>query len=411
MKNQSTTGALNGIRIIDLTSVVMGPLATQALADLGADVIKVEPPGGDVTRYLGPGNDKLLGSHFLHLNRNKRSVVLNLKDHGGREALLKLAETADVLVFNIRPAAMERLGLDYESVRARNPRLIYVGLVGFGRHGRYANTPAFDDSIQALSGMAHALGEYTGTGPQYVPYTVADRSVGLYAFGVISAALIGRERTNRGQSIEIPMLETMAWLVMGEHLAGHTFDPPQGAYGYQRLLTPFRRPYRTKDGWMGCTVYTDDHWRKFLELIGHPRLFEDDPRIYNIASRTANIDSLYEMIENALTTRETAEWIKELTERGIPAFVVHDFSDVADDDHLDDVGFFQSHEHPVLGSITQLSCPSEWSDSSTDVRMLPPTLGEHSQEVLHELGISDYEISQLTSSEYTSASETEGNDG
>ena len=253
-------GPLDGVRVLDLTTVFMGPSCTQLLGDLGADVIKIEAPHGDSTRAIGPCGELGLGPLFLGLNRNKRSVVLDLKTPEGVEALLRLAREADVFTTNVRPAAMRRLGLGYERLAAENPRLIYASMVGFSQRGPYAAKAAFDDMIQAATGLAAAVGQGSGGVPRYLPITIADRSVGLYAFGVICAALHARHRTGVGQSIDIPMFETMIPYVLGDYLYGHLRAEP-GDFGYPCLMTPNRRPYKTQDGYVCCLIYVDRHGR------------------------------------------------------------------------------------------------------------------------------------------------------
>ena len=344
-------GPLSGVRVIDVTAVLMGPSATQMLGDLGADVIKVESPQGDSTRKIGPMGDKKLGPLFLNLNRNKRSVVLDLKQPQGRAALIELAEGADVLAYNVRPQAMQRLGLGYEALAAVNPRLIYAGMFGFSQRGRYAPQAAFDDLIQAACGLPLAVAEGTGGIPRYVPVTIADRSVGLYAFGVICAALYAREQTGRGQRVDIPMFETMVPYVLGDHMFGQTYLPPQGGFGYPRLLSPERRPYQTKDGFVCCLIYHDHHWRAFLEAIGKSEMLETDPRLANITTRTAHITELYAMVGDEMRKRTTAEWAELLREADIPVFPAHTFDSLMEDEHLKDIGFFGEMEHPGAGRI------------------------------------------------------------
>ena len=391
-------GPLSGVRVIDVTAVLMGPSATQMLGDLGADVIKVESPQGDSTRRIGPMGDKQLGPLFLNLNRNKRSIVLDLKQPQGRAALIKLAESADVLAYNVRPQAMQRLGLGYAELAAVNPKLIYAGMFGFSQRGRYAPQAAFDDLIQAACGLPLVVAEGTGGIPRYVPLTIADRSVGLYAFGVICAALYARERTGRGQRVDIPMFETMVPYVLGDHMFGQTYLPPQGGFGYPRLLSPERRPYETKDGFVCCLIYHDHHWRAFLNAIGKPELFDTDPRLADLTTRTQYITELYAMVADEMRKRTTAEWAELLREADIPVFPAHSFETLMQDPHLSDIGFFGEMEHPGAGRIRTMAVPSEWSDTAPDTLAPAPRLGEHSAEILHEIGLSEAEIAAMAAS-------------
>lgn len=398
MKKDQTTGPLAGVKVVDITSVFMGPSATQMLADLGADVIKVEAPGGDSTRGIGPCGDEKLGPLFLGLNRNKRSIVLDLKAPEGREALLSLVRDADVLAYNVRPQAMQRLGLDYESLSAINPRLVYVGMFGFSQRGRYAPQAAFDDLIQAATGLPLAVSLGSGDSPRYLPITIADRSVGLYAFGVICAALYARMSTGKGQRVDVPMFETMVPYVMGDHLYGETFVPPKGGFGYPRLLSPERRPYQTKDGHVCCLIYHDHHWRAFLEVIGKPEVYDTDPRYANINTRTANITELYAMVSDEMAKRTTEEWRTLLKDADVPVFPMHTFESLLDDPHLQDIGFFSESDHPAVGRIREMAVPSEWHGTPPTSRRHAPSLGEHSREVLREAGYDDDAIDTLFAS-------------
>ena len=295
-------GALNGLRVLDLTSVLMGPFATQLMADMGADVVKIESPAGDTVRGIGPMRHEGMGSIFLHVNRNKRSLVLDLKKPEGLAAFFKLVETADVVVYNIRPQAMQRLGIDYERLKAINPRIIYAGLYGYSEKGPYAGKPAYDDLIQGAAAVPSLMSLASGGEPRYVPLTLADRTVGLMASNAILAAVIARHQTGVGQAVEVPMFETMAQYVLGEHMAGATFEPPLGETGYPRLLVQERRPYPTSDGHLCVLIYTDRHWEKFLGLIGQGQLFEQDPRFASIGARTRHINELYSMVAQAMAT-------------------------------------------------------------------------------------------------------------
>lgn len=386
---------LEGLKIVEMATYIAAPGAGGIMADWGADVIKVEAPGGDSTRSIGPCGDIGLGPLFMGLNRNKRSLVLDLKQPAGVAALLRLARDADVLATNVRPAAMRRLGLGYEALAAANPRLIYASMVGFSQRGPYAGKAAFDDLIQAATGLAAAVGQGAGGEPRYLPITIADRSVGLYAFGVISAALYARERTGRGQSVDIPMFETMIPYVLGDHLYGHTFDPPQGGFGYPRLLSPQRRPYRTRDGYVCCLIYTDRHWEIFLNAIGKGEWLKTDPRFVDIRTRTQAIDSLYQLVADELAQRSTAEWRALLPEAEILVFPMHTFDSLLRDEHLQATGFFEHTEHPVVGKILETAVPSEWSGTPPTRRTPVPRLGEHTAEVLREAGFADAEIQAL----------------
>ncbi len=285
------SGPLAGVRIIDMTAVILGPYATQILGDLGADVIKVEPPKGDVVRWNGPSRSPGMGPVFLHLNRSKRSVVPDLKQSADRDALLKLLTTADVLMYNIRPKSMAKLGLTYEDVARVNPRIIYCGAYGYGEDGPYAGKPAYDDLIQGAAALP-ALEAKLGGEPRYLPTAIADRTVGLTAAYAMLAALFHRERTGRGQSVEIPMFEVMAESTLSTHMYGLTFEPPLGPAGYHRLLTPERRPYKTKDGYVCALPYNDRQWQRFFEIIDRTDL-KTDPRFTNMSMRTKNIQELY----------------------------------------------------------------------------------------------------------------------
>lgn len=392
---RAPSGPLAGVRVLDLTTVFMGPSATQMLGDLGADVIKVESPEGDVVRGIGPQGKAKMGPLFLAMNRNKRSIALDLKATEGRAALIDLVRGADVLAYNVRPQAMARLGLDYDTLAAVNPRLIYAGMFGFSQRGRYAASAAFDDLIQAACALPQAMALSSGDIPRYLPITIADRCVGLYAFGVIAAALYGRERSGRGQRVDIPMFETMVPQVLGDHLYGQTFIPAQGGFGYPRLLAPQRRPYATRDGHVCCLIYTDLQWRAFLTALGQGALFDTDPRFATITERTRHIDTLYTMVSDAIAVRSTAELQALLKDSDIPVFPMHTFDTLLTDAHLDDIGFFSTMEHPDLGTIRQMAVPSEWSATPPGEATPPPRLGQHSRAVLREIGYDAARIEAL----------------
>jgi crotonobetainyl-CoA:carnitine CoA-transferase CaiB-like acyl-CoA transferase len=396
------TGPLAGVRIIDLTTVLMGPFATQILGDYGADVIKVEPPGGgDGVREVGPRRNAGMAAIFLHANRSKRSVVLDLKQAAGREALLRLAAGADVLVYNVRPQAMARLGLRYEDIAAVNPRIIYVGAYGYSQRGPYAAKPAYDDLIQGAVGLP-ALALQAGSDvPRYAPSPLADRICGLATVNAVTAALYWRERTGEGQSIEVPMFETMAQFTLSDHLCGRSFDPPVGPSGYARVLDPNRRPYATSDGYLCVLLYNDKQWQTFFRLIGREEVMQD-PRFATIAARTEHIDELYRLQAEVMATRSTAEWSRLLEAADIPVMPMHTIDSLMEDPHLRAVGFLEPVDHPTQGRLLQIGVPSTWSRSQPRVTRHAPLAGEQGREVLAQAGYSEEEIDALVRAGVTS---------
>ena len=390
-------GPLDGVRILDLTTVVMGPYATQILADLGADVIKLEPPEGDVMRHNAPMRSKGMGHIFLNANRNKRSVVLDLKRDAGRSACLAITRGADVLVYNIRPQAMARLKLSYEDVRAVNPRLLYVGAFGYSQRGPYAAKAAYDDLIQGATGLPWLLKEAGAESPRYVPATLADRSVGLHIVNAVCAALYWREKSGRGQRVDVPMFESLLQTVMGEHMGGYTFLPQMGAPGYARMLSKERRPYETKDGYVCVLVYNDKQWRAFFDLIGRPELI-NDPRFASQEARSRDFEGAYALVAAEMKKRGTAEWIAAMEAVDIPVQRMNSLADIVEDPHLAAIGYFRPVEHPSEGRIRSMAVPSEWSDSAPEYRRHAPRLGEHTREVLREAGLADADIERMIAS-------------
>ena len=386
------SGPLKGVRIVDMTTVLMGPYATQILGDMGADVVKVEPPQGDGSRKIGPMRNPGMGALFMHINRSKRSIALDLKSEQGHEALLRLIATADVLIYNVRPLAMARLGLAYEDVAKVNPRIVYVGAYGFGQGGPYASKPAYDDLIQGAVGLPMLAMRADGDRPRYVPCTIADRGVGLNLVNTVVAALYHREKTGEGQSIGVPMFETMVQFVLGDHLGGLSFEPPIGGSGYERLLSKERRPYATLDSYVCAVIYTDKHWYDFFALAGQASLVQNDPRFADLQSRLRHVDELYIMVAEIIITRTTAEWLIMLEAIDVPVMPVHTVESLLEDPHLKAVGFFQLVEHESEGCLRSMAVPSTWSKSQPSASRLAARLGQHNAEILAELGYSTDEI-------------------
>ncbi len=344
---------LDGVRVVDVSNMLMAPYATQILGDMGAEVVKVESPGGDPVRGIGPMRNPGMGAIFLNVNRSKRSLVLDLKHPDGHAAVLELIRGADVLVFNVRPQAMERLGLGYEAIRAVNPGIVYAGLFGYGQTGPYAAKPAFDDLIQGAVSVPWLSHMADGGEPRYAPTAIVDRGVALWAVGQITAALYCRARTGQGQKIEIPMFEMMASFVLGDHLAGHAFEPPLGALGYPRMLNPDRRPYRTLDGFVCVMIYTDGHWRSFFRALGREAEFDRDARYASMTARTQNIVALYRELAELLATRTTAEWLALFERADVPAMPLHTPETLVQDPHLQASGFLLVRGAPERGAAAR----------------------------------------------------------
>ncbi|MEZ5849398.1 MAG: CoA transferase [Hyphomicrobiaceae bacterium] len=387
-------GPLSGVRVIDQTAVVVGPICTRTLADQGADVIKIEPPSGDLLRTMARGaRNPGMSGKFLHFNRNKRSVCLDIKHRGAMAALRTLIAGADVFVSNVRPGALARAGLDYQSLSALNPRLIHCSILAFGRGGRYFDKPAYDPIIQSLSGVAGTFERAIGE-PRFVPMVMTDHVTGLIAAQAIGFALYRREKTGRGEAIDVPMLENMASFVMSEHMAGATFDPPAGPTGDNRLVSPDYRPLATKDGYITVAPNTNAQAFAFFDVIGRPEL-KDDPRLSNAAVRSANADFYFEVRAAGLKQRTTAEWLAIFEELAVPAARYNTIDDVMDDPHLADVGFFEMEDHPSEGRIRRTRLPNTFHGGMRTDPLPAPRLGAHTRQVLGEAGMGAAEIDAL----------------
>ncbi|MCW5746828.1 MAG: CoA transferase [Alphaproteobacteria bacterium] len=389
-------GPLAGVRILDCTTVVLGPWAAQQLGDLGADIIKIEPPEGDTTRQLGPRRNKDMAAFFLGCNRNKRSIVLDLKNDAGRAALFRLAETADVLMHNYRPEPAARLGVPYEAFQKINPRLIYLATYGYRAAGPMGAKAAYDDIIQAGSGLAMLQTVVAGA-PRFLPTIVADKTSSNGVVSAVLAALYERERSGKGQSIEVPMFETLVSFVMVEHLYGETFMPAVEGAGYRRLLNKERRPYPSKDGFFALLPYTDQHWREFCQLIGRDDIMAD-ARFKSLATRLTNIEVVYATLAEICATRTNAEWNALLKNSNVPHGPVNSLEDLLVDPQLQATGFWQEVEHPTEGKLRMPGIPPTFSRTPGDIRRLQPNLGEHSVEILGEAGFSAAEIDGLLKS-------------
>lgn len=374
-------GALEGIRVLDMTAVGMGPMATQLLGDFGADVIKVESGDGDVFRHVTPQRHHGMSHAFLNFNRNKRSVVMDLKTAAGRDQLLEVLATCDAFVSNMRAPALRRLGLDSDSLLQRFPKLVHCSCYGYSEKGPYAGRAAVDDTIQAACGLAWLQGDAGGRAPEYVKTVVADKVVGLYVANAINAALFARERTGLGQAIEVPMFECMVAFLSLEHLGGRTFVPDEGPAGYARLLNEFRRPFRTKDGYIAVVPYTDAQWQRFFALAGDPHMATDE-RYRTLSARSRHFPQLYQYLENVLATKATADWLTLLEQADMPFAPVNSIDDLLQDPHLAATGFWRDVEHPTEGRLRQADLPIHFSRTPVSVRRHAPTLGEHNQELL-----------------------------
>ena len=388
-------GPLDGVRVVELASVVLGPYACQMLGDLGADVIKIEPLMGDTNRNLGPyRNTETMRSMYLGCNRNKRSVALNLKSESGRMAALEIIKSADVVIHNFRPGAIQRLGMDYKKVKAVNPEVIYCATYGYSKRGPYGEKGALDDSIQAASGIAILQSKVEGE-PRSLPTVIADKTTAQNVVQAVLAALFHKERTGEGQEIEVPMFESMVSFVMVEHLWGQSFEPPIGPAGYVRLMAKHRRPYKTKDGkYLALLPYWDNHWKTFCELAGRPELIED-PRFINMGARLENINESYRITGEIIGERTRQQWLDLLGDTNVPMMVVNSLDELIDDPQLVASGFWEEADHPTEGRLRMGRSPLNFSKTPASIRRLPPQLGEHSVEVLREAGLSQESIDAL----------------
>jgi crotonobetainyl-CoA:carnitine CoA-transferase CaiB-like acyl-CoA transferase len=377
-------GPLGGVRVVDLTNVIMGPFATHILADMGADVIKIESPEGDLFRNYKPVRSPGMSGNFLHLNRNKRSVVLDLKLPADRTALDALLATADVFVHALRPKAIAKLGYGYDHVRSLKNDIIYCGAYGFGADGPYGDKAAYDDLIQAGAGLA-ALGARMSGEPRYLPTVICDKLAGQAIANAILAALFQHGRTGEGQQIEVPMFETTIEFVAVEHMLGFTFEPPLGPTGFTRLLSPGRKPYRTADGYACILPYSDRNWQDLYTFTGRTE-HADDPRYNRLAERVLHIDVLYALLEEEAAKRTTAEWVAFCDEVSIPCMPVLSLEELVDDEHVRAVGLFSSAEHPSEGRYRAIRSPVTFSSRPFAIRRHAPRLGEHTSELLAELG-------------------------
>ena len=384
---------LLGVKVLDLTTVVFGPYTTQILGDFGADVIKIEAPAGDSMRHIGPFRNEGMSSIFLGSNRNKRSLVLNLKTEKGQEALWRLVEVSDMFVHNIRPQKIRALGFGPETVCQRNSKIIYGGLHGYREAGPYGGKPAYDDIIQCISGLAGIFAERDGS-PAMVPSIIADKTAALMAANGLISAYVKRLRTGKGSYVECSMFEALASFNLVEHQSGETFSPPMDKIGYGRVLSKYRRPHRTKNGFIAVLPYTDKHWSDFWAVVNSPDCASDQ-RFSSMARRSENIDILYEKLAELLIARDTEEWLHLLTKADIPASPVNRLADLKSDGHLHDIGFFREYEHPSEGLLTAPDTPYQFDGESLPIREHQPQLGEHSRQILSEIGFSEEEIAEI----------------
>jgi crotonobetainyl-CoA:carnitine CoA-transferase CaiB-like acyl-CoA transferase len=384
---------LNGIRIVDLTTIVLGPYATQLLGDMGADVIKVEPPGGDLFRTVRPGRGPDMGAGFLNCNRNKRSIALDLTLPEGRRALHAILKTADVLVHNMRPSSASKLGVAYADAVAVKPDIVYCFAPGFGQQGPYAGSPAYDDTIQAASGLAAVNANSEGA-PRFLPNIVGDKVGGLHLALAVLMGIIGRMRTGRGCCIEAPMFESVVSFLMLEQLSGHTFRPPIGGVGYERLQSPNRKPHRTKDGYIAVLPYNTEHWTSFLQLVGRPEMARLDI-VRDPVARSRNVDMLYQVVAEAMPARSTSEWLEVLGAADIPCSRVNDFADLLENEHLRAVEMFEDIDHPSEGATRVLRSPFTIVGNARAPDAPAPRLGEDTRAILSEAGLSESDIRGL----------------
>jgi crotonobetainyl-CoA:carnitine CoA-transferase CaiB-like acyl-CoA transferase len=383
MAMTSKAPMLEGVRIIDLTNIVFGPYCTQILADLGAEVIKIEPPQGDQFRYSGrPAKTPGMSPGHMTINRGKQSVVLDLKQAADLAAIRSLLKDADIFIHNIRLQAIERLGLGAEAVKAVNPNIIYVHCVGFGSDGPYRDLQAYDDVIQAASGAATLASRVDGDPrPRYIPSLIADKVAGLHGVYAVLAAIIHKLRTGEGQFVEVPMFESFTHFMLKEHLAGQTFDPPVGPICYARQIEPDRQPFPTADGHICIVPYTDESWSRVFDILGAPEVL-DDPAFANRALRARNVSALYQAIAAYTPRHTTAALLARFHQASIPAIPVRDIAEIRADPHLDETSFFQRREHPSEGAYFDMKAPVKFSAVQPRSPTHAPTIGQHTDIII-----------------------------
>jgi crotonobetainyl-CoA:carnitine CoA-transferase CaiB-like acyl-CoA transferase len=386
---------LEGVRIIDASSILMVPYCTRLLADMGAEVIKVETINGDNTRYIGPSINNGMAAVFLNINRNKKSICVDLKTPEGRLIIYKLIKTSDVFVSNIRKAALEKIKLTHSDFEKLNPKIITANAVGFSSEGPYAGLPAFDDTIQAISGMAAYQGAYSNQ-PSYTSGATADKVTGIMLGMSIIGALFNREKNGKGIELEVPMMETMVDFTLVEHLYGFNFIPPKAPPIYPRQSSPNRRPYKTKDGYVAVLPYSDEQWLRFFKLVGKEEILKDS-KFSSLKSRNENIDLLYHMLSEELTKQDTNYWLKSLKQSDIPAAKVNFPEEIFEDEHLQETNFFRETQHPSEGKLLYPKFPVEFKNTDNGETLHAPNLGENTKEILVGLGYSDFEIESLAS--------------
>ena len=386
---------LKGIKIIDASSILMVPYCTRLLADMGAEIIKVETLSGDNTRYIGPSINKGMAAVFLNINRNKKSISVDLKSADGRLIIYKLIKKSDVFVSNIRKASLEKLKLTHTDFIKINPKIITANAVGFSSKGPYAGLPAFDDTIQAISGMAAYQQTYSDQ-PSYTSGATADKVTGLMLGMSILSALFNREKNGEGTELEVPMMETMVDFTLVEHLYGYNFLPPKAPPIYPRQSSPNRKPYKTLDGYIAVLPYSDDQWLRFFSIIKKENILEN-PKFCSLEARNQNIDELYNILSKELKKRNTSFWIKNLREQDIPATKVNFPKDLFEDEHLERTNFFKVQDHPTEGKLLYPSFPVEFNKVETSESLHAPSLGENTKKILTDLGYSEFEIESFVS--------------
>jgi crotonobetainyl-CoA:carnitine CoA-transferase CaiB-like acyl-CoA transferase len=389
---QTQRGPLTGLKIVDLTAVIMGPYATQIMADFGAEVIKIEAPQGDIMRYVGKNGDQGMGPIHMNLNRGKRHVALDLKQPEARDVLKTLIKQSDAFLHAMRPRAIERLGLDYKSVRSIKSDIVYCGAYGYGADGPYGDDPAYDDLIQGLCGIADLAARLAGE-PRFFPTVIADKVCGLTLAYATLAALLHRQRTGEGQQVEVPMFESMVQFLMIEHLGDRTFgkdEPP----GYRRVLSQLRKPHRTVDGFVCALPYHDKNWKDFFEIVGHPELASDE-RFSSHSARSENYEVLYELLGKFLRSSTTGYWVEKLRAAHIPVAPVTKLNNLFDDPHLQKVDLFQTVEHPTFGPITAVRSPIGFSATPASMGKPATSIGADTASVLRDFGFSEPDVARL----------------